>query len=227
MPRYNAPLKNIDRAETKRYAGLRKQADFPEQLVEQACNEALILARPQACWQIYQFDFSSGAIAAPEPVFLTAKSILQHLAGSVEIAVMAVTVGPELEAAIEKHFSLGEYSLGLLLDAAASSAVETIADNVNTIIADQALRRGFQTTFRFSPGYGDWDITAQQQILKLAEADTVNISLTPSCMLTPRKSITAVIGLTPAATAKKGLCNNEDCSACNMTDCYARKEINK
>jgi tRNA(adenine34) deaminase len=56
----------------------------------------------------------------------------------------------------------------------------------------------YDLTKRFSPGYGDFPLTAQkdfQNILELRK--TTGIGLTESLTLTPSKSVTAVIGLRP------------------------------
>ncbi len=225
MPEYYAPLTMIDKIETRRYAGLRGDIAFSDDLLEQACNEALILVKPRGCWQNYNYDPSTGIIQSQPPVRLNSTSILDHLSVAVEIAVLAVTIGPVLEEAVSARFSSGEYTLGLLLDAAGSVAVEATADAVNALIADQASRRGLGTCFRFSPGYGDWEITDQPQVLALSRGENLAIGVTASCMLLPRKSVTAVIGLFPprseSATAGG---TPEGCKGCLQPNCLSRKE---
>ncbi|MFQ9506165.1 MAG: hypothetical protein ACLRZ2_06210 [Veillonella sp.] len=39
MPIYNGMLPAIDKAEVKRYAGLRHAEDFPQNYVDEACKE--------------------------------------------------------------------------------------------------------------------------------------------------------------------------------------------
>jgi cobalamin-dependent methionine synthase I len=50
---------------------------------------------------------------------------------------------------------------------------------------------------RFSPGYGDWTLDNQPQVLQLAEAERIGITLTESNIMIPRKSVSAVIGWKP------------------------------
>ena len=47
---------------------------------------------------------------------------------------------------------------------------------------------------RYSPGYGDWDLPVQREVLELVEAKSIGLSLTETFILQPRKSVTAVIG---------------------------------
>ena len=47
MPVYNAPLLKIGPKETRRYAGLMRAKDFDERLIEDACQDARLLAEPR------------------------------------------------------------------------------------------------------------------------------------------------------------------------------------
>ena len=47
MPIYNGMLPAIDKAEVKRYAGLRHAEDFPQNYVDEACKEIKLLATPK------------------------------------------------------------------------------------------------------------------------------------------------------------------------------------
>jgi len=228
MPDFHAPLNLIDKTEVRRYAGLRGETAFPDDIVERACNEALVLVKPRGCWQNYRYDPINGIIQGQTPIPLCDKSILHHLASVAEIAVLAVTIGPDLEEAVSASFAAGDYTFGLLLDAAGTTAVEATANAVNSLITDHASRRGLSSLFRFSPGYGDWNITDQPNILSLAGGENLNIRVTPSCMLLPRKSVTAVVGL-PAARGARGEdmaseCVPDGCRTCSQPSCQARKE---
>lgn len=225
MPVYNMPLTAIDMAETRRYAGLRGQTAFPEELLAEACSEALILSKPRGCWQVYAYDDAARTIGSPEPFYLKGEQITRHLAGATHVAVMAVTAGPKLDEAIEAHFAAGRYTAGLLLDAAGTTAVEMAADAVNQLVATQEIRRGLTAITRFSPGYGDWNIIDQPYILGLAGGEAIGIGVTASCMLLPRKSVTAVIGLVPGAKRPTlADCAGGGCKTCPQLNCLARKE---
>lgn len=227
MPKYHPVLNYIDIEETRRYAGLASARDFNEQLLYDACSEAQILVYPQAIWSIYPYDAANGEILAPNLLALSGKSIKKHLADSLQVVVLAVTIGEALEAAISKYFSSGRYTAALLLDAAGTAAVEATADKASSIISQQAQSNGLTTLWRFSPGYGDWDITVQPQIHMLAQGENIGISVTESCMLTPRKSVTALIGLVPNANEEQKTlpaCEAKTCQSCSQLNCIARRE---
>ena len=227
MQTYNPPLTRIDKEEARRYAGLKGAAAFPEQLLDTACDEALLLARPRATWNIYPYEPATGTVAAPVPLDLAGDKVRGHLAGAGEAAVLAVTIGPALEEEVSRLFAAGEYTAGLLLDAAGTAAVEQAADAADAFIADQAARRGLKAISRFSPGYGDWGITDQPAMVELADGGRIDLAVTPSCMLVPRKSVTAVIGLAPAGEKNGSACAGHGCAGCPQTDCIARRELSQ
>lgn len=218
-------LITVDPKETLRYAGMKKDTALPEKLVEEACNQALLLARPQAVWSIYSYDHKSSVILSPQPLSLDANSIVRHLKQATAVAVLAVTIGSDLEEQAERCFTAGQYTLGLLLDAAGATAVETAADIVSDLIKQQSARQGLTTLPRFSPGYGNWRLTIQPEMLAAAGGQQIGLHATESCMLVPRKSITALIGLIPAKGFDES-CQDKshNCALCTQVNCLARKE---
>lgn len=226
MPTYNATLLSIDEKETRRYAGLAGHGSFPADLLEKACMDAQLLAKPRGIWQIYPYDSELGQILSTPPLPLQGQKILHHLADSVQVAILAVTIGEAIEQRITRLFADGEYSAGFLLDAAGTTAVEMAADQVTQVIVRNAVRLGYTTTWRFSPGYGDWDITVQPYMLALAQAQHIGLKATESCMLIPRKSITAILGFIPNHEHLELTSNAPElsCNHCTQPTCIARKD---
>lgn len=218
MPIYNPPLEEIDQGGVRRYAGLR-QKPFDQRLIQEACDEARLLAAPRGNYEMYEYDCFTGIVAGSGPV-LEGKSIRHHLEGCSRIAVMTATAGGAVEQAVTDSFAAGRYAYSLLLDAAGTQAVEQIADEVEREIGRLAGRMGLIPRWRFSPGYGDWPLAAQREIASLAGCGKVGIVLTESLMLQPRKSITAVVGLGSLAGDGK---KNHNCDACNKRDCPSRR----
>ncbi|MBC8016189.1 MAG: methionine synthase, partial [Sporomusaceae bacterium] len=142
MPVYNPALKPLNLREIKRYSGLDQYADFPSHLLDQACTESYILAEPEATWQIYDYNASSATIMGTQPLILQSAKVIHYLSQALKVAVMALTIGPKLEKKVSDYFSDGEYTSGLLLDAAGTAAVEVAADQVCEFIKKQAAQQG-------------------------------------------------------------------------------------
>ena len=227
MPVYNAPLLGIDVGETRRYAGLGKAGAFDDRLVENACEDALLLAVPKGIWQIYGYDCKAQEIKSEPPCTILGEKIGRHLAGCDQVVLLAATVGEEIENTVTKRFGEGEYASSVLLDAAATAAVEQVADAMERAIRPKAAARGYRMRWRFSPGYGDWPLEQQTEVVRLSRAAEIGVCLSESLMLVPRKSITAIIGLykeeREAGNAPEEI--PRGCAGCNRKDCPARKEV--
>lgn len=223
MPIYNAPLGQIDTAETRRYAGLAR-SNFDAAMIGRAADEAALLAAPRGSWQKYDYDSRRHLLLSDPPFPLEGASIQKHLAGCEAAITLAATIGEAIENQISQNFQNGHYAYAVLLDAAATAAVEQVADAMERAILPTAQREGYAMRWRFSPGYGDWPLAAQPSLLRLADAAAIGIRLTEALMLWPRKSITAIIGL----SRKEENCplsrsGAHDCSACGKADCPFRQ----
>ena len=202
LPIYNAQILEIDAKETRRYAGLRKAQDFGEKNIRDACAEALLLIEVRGAWNVY--DYKAPVVQSEPPFTIAGKSILKHLDGCERVICMA--------------FERGGYLASVLLDAAATTAVEQAADAMERHFATMFAKDGFKLRWRFSPGYGDWDLTAQEKLFTISGAEQIGMSLTSAMMLEPRKSITAIIGLTKELSTRR-----KNCVTCDKLDCPARK----
>ena len=220
MPIYQPALPVVDAKETRRYAGLAK-AEFDEASIAAACEECALLAAPRVQWEIYDYDCKENVVRSAPAFIMEGSSIRKHLAGAERVVFLAATIGEAVEDAVTRHFDEGSYAHSVLLDAAATTAVEQTCDACESMLRPQFAKEGFTMRWRFSPGYGDWDIHAQPELLRLSHADVIGISLTESLMLRPRKSVTAVIGLVRGESGDKE--PPKGCAVCPKLDCPSRK----
>lgn len=221
MPIYNTSLQAVDAKEARRYAGLMKARDFDQGLIDAACDEALLLAEPKGIYSCYDYDCRRQLILSSPPLGLKGEKIGAHLKGCEKVILLAVTLGEAIEARVTEHFAAGGYTRSLLLDAAATAAVEQVADGLEKAVKLSTAARGFAMRWRFSPGYGDWPLTQQPELLRLSRAEEIGISLTEAFMLSPRKSITALIGLYRTGEANEGSPLRRGCAGCSRKGCIA------
>ncbi len=123
---------------------------------------------------------------------------------------------------VTKKFEQGEYAASVLLDAAATTAVEQIADGMEKAIAPKMAAQGYGMRWRFSPGYGDWPLTQQPELIRTSSAEKIGVHLSSSLMLVPRKSVTAIIGLYKVQAEKEERHSPKGCAACTKLDCPSR-----
>ena len=81
------------------------------------------------------------------------------------------------------------FSDAYLVDAAASAFVESLVDHIEETIPEK-------TRPRFAPGYGDFSIEMQEDLLRYMRADNIGMGLTEMKLMIPQKSVTCVIGVT-------------------------------
>lgn len=220
MPKYNAALMSIDPSETRRYAGLNKAPNFNKKTILEACREVLYICEPKGIWEIYDYDAKNGIVLADKPFKLEGKKVTKHLCRATKVAIIAVTIGETVEDEISRRFKDGEYTLAVLMDAAATTAVEHIADGIEQAIDQKIAMQGLVRRWRFSPGYGDWPLDSQPEMLRLAKASQIGLNLTSSLMLTPRKSVTAIIGLIPKNQDAEP--EKQSCKYCPKSNCNFR-----
>ena len=171
------------------------------------------------------------AAAAPRAVWLRApvgalgdlwqgSDIQRHLAGCTEAVRLAVTLGPGAAPQIRRA-GVGEVAAGAASDALASVLAEQAADAAEARLRALAAAEGLYLTGRYSPGYGDWPIGVQPRIAALLDTPRrIGLCVTGTCLMLPRKSITAALGLsrTPVTGRRAG------CAHCALRDkCEYRK----
>jgi hypothetical protein len=126
--------------------------------------------------------------------YLSGPLIAQHLAPAQVIIVMICTIGSELDECVSSLFKIDPI-IGLALDGVGSAAVENLAIKACNYFEAQAKDDGLNTTMPLNPGMVGWPVDqGQPQIFTLLDSDQIRVSLTDSCMMTPSKSLSMVLG---------------------------------
>lgn len=135
---------------------------------------------------------------------LSGEAITKHLKGCENCVLMAVTLGPQIDKLIRRA-QVTDMARAVALDACASSLIEDLCDQITHDIMEEYQEKGMGLTARFSPGYADLPLKAQEIFSNLLEMEK-KIGLTQSRehLLLPRKSITAIIGILPLGKDKDG-----------------------
>lgn len=132
-----------------------------------------------------------------------------------------VTAGAALDARVSELSREGEVTRALLLDAAGSAAAEEAANLLGAmIVGDAASEAPPEVSCRLSPGYGRWEVSAQPGVFALLPHVELGVSLTPSFMMVPRKSISFAMWLGARERITFGL---GGCERCTLTRCRYRR----
>lgn len=188
-------LGEISKAESARYIGIRTVPD--EKTAELLDRyEEIVRSRlmPAYVWRESQLAFSTeGVYLSGLSVPLTGNSIQKLLNGCVRAVVLAATVSAEADRLI-RQLSVSDMAAAVVVDALCSAAIEQVCDKAEIEIFGDMPKE--QRTYRFSPGYGDLPIELQANLLNYLNAQRrIGLSCTDSYLLTPTKSVTAIIGV--------------------------------
>ena len=194
----------VDRAEMLRYLGYGGQAIEPEleQRIELTVERLELDIEPRGVRQVFAVD-ASGLDAAGEPcirlagtaIELKGRDIYRHLKDAELCAVLAATLGMDCERRLRTTSSQHPLE-GAVLDAACSAYIEAAVEQMDARVKREAAEHGLTGNWRFSPGYGDCPLAAQRPIVSALNATRlIGLTVTPTNLLMPTKSVTAVIGL--------------------------------
>ena len=93
-------------------------------------------------------------------------------------------------------------------------------------IKPKMAAQGYGMRWRFSPGYGDWPLEQQPELIRVTKCESIGITLSESKMLVPRKSVTAIIGLYKEVKGSGEAAHSPNgCAACDKLDCPSRKAV--
>ncbi len=111
------------------------------------------------------------------------------------VIILAATIGAGIDRLI-RRYERTEPATGLLLQGIGAERVETLVDTFNEEVNSTSAELGLKAHPRYSPGYGDLPITVQPGLLNLLNAEKrMGITLNSSYMMSPSKSVTAIIGI--------------------------------
>lgn len=118
---------------------------------------------------------------------------LEQLANCDAFLLFSATTGAEIDRCIAR-LSLLSPARAAVLDAAAGALVEALCDKLTEDLQAKMPKAGFGR--RFSPGYGSFPLASQKTVFELLQLSRIGVGLNDSLLLSPAKTVTAVIGVT-------------------------------
>lgn len=151
---------------------------------------------------------------------IESRNLEKNLKGCESAVVFGATLGMGVDRLMHKY-TLTDMSKAVILQACAAAELEDYCDFCQDEIVAMMKKENKYVRPRFSPGYGDFDIRHQDNIIRMLELPkTIGLTMTDSYMLTPIKSVTAVMGI----SSENMLCHRKGCESCEKKDCAYRRE---
>lgn len=183
------------------------KAAIPDEMkpwVDRAIRLGQQLIEPRACYEYRKIQHHEPHIIEVDGAFkIESEKVFARMAGCWGLYLAAVTLGSKLDRKVSELSGSSEVTLAFLLNAYGSEAAEALMKRLNQVISERAKEQRMETTRRYSPGYGDWPLTAQRDLLKTLQAHRIGIQLTEHCLMIPEKSVSAIVGIRPQSQRNK------------------------
>lgn len=206
---YTAPEYNF--SEIFRYASADTES-LP--MLKECISEAESVLTYKVCYE--EFDVKiDGDLVITSAFSTTSSALAKNLSGCRKILIFGATIGVGFDRLIAKYGSISP-SKAILFQGLGAERIEALCD---AFCKDMEKEYGGLFP-RFSPGYGDFDISCQKEIFQSLDlAKKIGLTLNESLLMSPSKSVTAIIGI--GSNCKK---TDSACRACKKIDCSFRKK---
>ncbi|MBE6559552.1 MAG: Vitamin B12 dependent methionine synthase activation subunit [Ruminococcaceae bacterium] len=196
----NYPAVPADRKEILRYAGAGDDVSGIAELLERCLAEASGREAGRVCWCEFPIR-EIGEKLSLGFAETDSAALRKNLRGCGSIIVFAATVGMAFDRLIARYAAISP-AKALLFQAIGAERIESLCDAFCRDIAAEKAAEGRTLRPRFSPGYGDLPLQMQRDIFAVLDCPRkIGLSLNGSLLMSPSKSVTAIIGIagdTPA-----------------------------
>lgn len=205
----------IDPDEVLRYLGLRSAPpdEGTRALIGECREEMASLARPRTVYRELDVRFEEeGVRLGGSGLLLPGEDIRRHLDGCAACFLLAATLGGGVDRAVAA-LQVRQMAKALVLDCCATAAIEEVCDKLQRELEETLQAEGRYATTRYSPGYGDLPITCQRELTALLDTSRkIGLCATRENILTPRKSVTAIIGISKRPLPAR----RRSCESCGL-----------
>ncbi len=190
---------DVGRPSLEEVLAFMRAGKVPDKEIFDAAERATALVcgavRARACFVKLPLKLLGGGKMSLGKLEFESKSLENRLSVCSFAYVFAVTVGADVDRIIRAESARSSLS-GLCADAVGSAAVEHACDILNEQINAICESEGYGTKTRFSAGYGDLSIEYQKDIAHILDTKkNIGAALGAGGMMTPTKTVTAIIGV--------------------------------
>ena len=200
--------------EILRYMGHKGEADSQlENLIRLSLEKLEAVCEPLHVSMQFPCTVSGNCVTI-DTMKIESKKLAAHLCNCTQTYILAATLGAAVDRLISQRTKI-DSAEALCLQACAAEKIESYCDSIENELLSEINKHGLHLRPRFSPGYGDFNIAHQSDILRILQAHKrIGVTETKTNMLTPLKSVTAVLGVGTEAVSKTA-----KCAGCGKKDC--------
>jgi len=196
-----------------------------KKIVREEIEQAYSLLESRGLYQFLDIiSISENGIIVTEQdhKFKVSKKMIDLLKNAEYLILVVATIGLETEKAVKEKFQHGNHVRAMVLDAAGTVAVKTAGQWLNHFIEEKNSREDLKFSRYFEPGSGDWDIREQKQIFEILKPERIGITLNPSFMMNPAKSLSWIRGVGHHLIHTHR--DEFSCQYCMLNNCPFRKK---
>lgn len=182
--------------EAIRYLGYGKNEidDRTMELIVESFLELEEVANKRVVYRIFETHIGNENEVSIGKLKIQSKNLYQNLRGCKSAILFGTTLGAEVDRKI-RQYEITDLPKAVVFGACAAAYLEeycdAIQENIRLELGDKKQMRP-----RFSPGYGDFSMDYQEEILRMIDAQKkIGLTLTEAKMMIPTKSVSAVIGI--------------------------------
>ncbi len=164
-------------------------------------------------YQLFSQDLEGSSVD-----FTVDKIIFHQLKKSEKIIAFVSTAGKAISDWSKGLMAKGELLEGYIVDVIGSEIVEAGMDIIHDELEKHYQSLNLSVTNRYSPGYCGWHVSEQQKLFRFFPENFIDVSLTPSSLMVPHKSISGLIGV-----GEKVRRIGYGCSLCDSENCIYRR----
>ena len=189
-------LPPIRMREVLRYMGAEKATDEMQTLLAECTEEAREVFVCRVCFRVFDVR-TDGDDVDLGFARVESRALRKNLDGCDRAVLFAATVGLEIDRLITRYSRLSP-SRALCFQALGAERIEALCDAFCERMKQEYQKFGFGLRPRFSPGYGDLPLSLQRDIFNALDCPKrIGLSLNESLIMSPTKSVTAIIGISP------------------------------
>ena len=213
MPLLTTPAIMIDEDAVLRGQGadphiIRQRNSRLLEVARRALEEGMAFLEPQVLYQKLKIEsVQHERVVLENGKKLTGSLVSTHLGPAEYVVLMLCTVGHGADEYISAVME-EDILLGLAMDGVGSAAVEALANAACKYFEDEAAEEGCQSSIPLSPGMLGWDVgRGQPEIFSILESAQIGVHLSDQAIMTPRKSLSMVIGFGTEMTLAGKTCD--------------------
>jgi hypothetical protein len=180
---------------------------------------------PAACWQSFPLKkIVHNKLVLADGTRIGGGPVVTVMKGATEVIAMVCTVGAAVDHLISQAQNQRELFKAMILHDLGAWAVDMVRQELCHQLEEELQQKGWRASTPLSPGESDWSVKEQSVIFSLLDTHQINVSLSPSMIMRPIKSLSLIMGTGVEPIGVEGASN---CDFCSIKDrcTYRHKRV--